>query len=84
MKRRSEARVGAGQVEVYVDPEERSRQGHGCACSRLRQESPGPPDIFLLFLCSPGTLNYLQLQNHPHLVWCTDAGPQSWSLGRWA
>lgn len=41
MKQRSEARVGAGQVEVYVDPEERSRQGHGCACSRLRQESPG-------------------------------------------
>lgn len=46
--------------------------------------SRSPPDTFLLFLYSPGALNYLEMQYGSPLVWCTDVGPPSWSIGRQA
>lgn len=71
-------------VHKYISPPQPSKFTTRWHSRLLMVELPLTCDILLLFLCSPGTLNYLELQNHPHLVWCADAGPRSWSLGRWA
>lgn len=44
-------------------------------CSWLN--SCSPPDTFLLFLYSPGSLNYLEFQNLSPVSWYIDIGPQA-------